>query len=343
MRNSRNAVLAVFIVFVSSMCAEEGDMFLSHSPFPRKVFFQKPGSGQHEARVFQRAEIDAESNALFVLEDGTPLVLPTTRIRAVVPLPPPSTEGFSLSDLNWGYLECSKASRGLPEILPLVAQWESLVSVKRSKAESEKLSEQAAQDRAIQEAALEKAAEELAVVLKRLEKFEQLNDRNEIQEALESVKSLNTKLLGDPKRVKEAEDYWSFLLSLPPRVAIPKQWPLRIPPEQLLANSGDHEAIGPKILNYVLLAGSFLVPLFCLSRLMQAVREKNWFAAATFLLFGSTVVVLGAGLLMSCPPRYFLCGQRANAVFLGRRRGRMAMCSRPKSRGKMGNMNFRSS
>lgn len=295
------AVLAIFLVCVSFARAEEDDIFLSLSPFPRKVFFQNPNSGQPEERKFQRAEIDSEKNALFVLEDGTPLVLPTGRIRAVIPLPPPSTEGFSLSDLNWGYLECSKASRSLPEILPLVTQWESLVSAKKNSLESEQQAEQAAQERAIQEAALEKAAEELAVVLKRLEYFDQLNDRKEIQESLESIKSLNPKLLGDPKRVKEAEDYWSFLLALPPRVAIPKQWPLRVPPEELLAISRDHEAIGPKIFKYVLLAGSFLIPLFCLSRLTQAVREKNWFAAATFLLFGSAVVVLGSGLLMIYP------------------------------------------
>ena len=280
---------------------ENGDPFLRESPFQKMVVFYNPAQQRDEVRIFEVAEFDDEKNVIFRMEKQVPLVLPANRIQAIVPIAPDDVAEITLIDLKKGLEGCSKVNHSNPEISGNIAKWKNLVSKKEEQIAADKHQEEVRQSKAIQDAALEKAEEELAIVLKKIEFFDQLNDRKEIQEALESVKSLNPKLLGDSKRVKEAEDYWSFLLSLPPRVAIPKQWPLRIPPEQLLANSGDHEAIGPKILNYVLLAGSFLIPLFCLSRLTQAVREKNWFAAATFLLFGSAVVVLGSGLLMIYP------------------------------------------
>lgn len=282
------------------------------------VVFYNQAQQKTEVRIFDDAEFDEEKNVVFQMKKQVPLVLPANRIQAIVPIAPDDVAEISLIDLKKGLEDCSKVNDSNPEISGNIAKWKNLVSKKEEQIAADKHQEEVRQSRAIQDAALEKAAEELAIVLKKIEFFDQLNDRKEIQEALESVKSLNPKLLGDPKSVKEAEDYWSFLLSLPPRVAIPKQWPLRIPPEQLLANSGDHEAIGPKILNYILLAGSFLLPLFCLSRLMQTVREKNWFAAATFFLFGSTVVVLGAGLLMSYPSQVLPLRAENERSFFGK-------------------------
>lgn len=297
-------LLVGWLSLISSffLTAEEiKDPYLSQSPFQKMVVFYNQAQQKTEARRFDDAEYDEEKNVVFHLDKQAPLILPSNRIQAIVPIAPDDVAEISLIDLKRGLEDCSKANHSNPEISENIAKWKNLVSNKEKQIADEKYQEEERRSKAIQDAALEKAAEELAIVLKRLENFDQLNNRKAIQEALESVKSLNPKLLGDPKRLKEAEDYWTFLLSLPPRVAIPKQWPLRIPPEQLLANGGDHDAIGPKTFNYVLLASSFLIPLFCLSRLVQVVREKNWFAAATFLLFGSTVVVLGSGLLMSCP------------------------------------------
>jgi hypothetical protein len=301
------------------LTAEEiKDPFLSQSSFQKMVVFYNQAQQKTEVRIFDDAEFDEKGNAVFLMEKQVPLVLPANRVEAVVPIAPDDGAEISLIDLKKGLEDCSKVSHTDPEIGENFAKWKNLVKRKEDQIAAEKHQEEVRQSKAIQDAAQEKAAEELAVVLKRLEYFDQLNDRKAIQEALESVKCLNPKLLGDPTRLKEAEDYWSFLLSLPPRVAIPKQWPLRIPPEQLLANRGNHEAIGPKVFNHVLLAGSFLIPLFCLSRLMRAVSGKNWFAATTFGVFGSALVVLVSGLLMSYPSQVVLLRPESEPSFLGK-------------------------
>ena len=309
-------ILAVFLLVLGLGRAEESGTFLSQGPFPRKVFFLNPSNGQHEERSFKTVEIDSEKNALFVLEDGTSLVLPTSRILAVIPIPPLSIEGFTLSDLDKGYLECSKASRVLPKAIPLVTQWANLVSAKKKRLESEKLEEQAAQGRAIQEAALKKVTEELAFTQKSIAQFDRLNDRKQIQQALESTKSYNPKLLGDPGSVEEAKRYWSFILSLPPRVPIPKQWPLCIPPKELFAISTDHEALSPKIFSYALLGGGILISLLCLSGMINAFRKKEWLVATFFFVLVNALLALGFCLFFIQPAQASsFCSEKSREFF----------------------------
>ena len=170
---------------------ENGDPFLRESPFQKMVVFYNPAQQRDEVRIFEVAEFDDEKNVIFRMEKQVPLVLPANRIQAIVPIAPDDVAEITLIDLKKGLEGCSKVNHSNPEISGNIAKWKNLVSKKEEQIAADKHQEEVRQSKAIQDAALEKAEEELAIVLKKIEFFDQLNDRKEIQEALESVKSLS--------------------------------------------------------------------------------------------------------------------------------------------------------
>lgn len=296
-------VWCVGLFGVFSLWGEENDVFLQKSPFPRQVFYENPSTHQHERKGFVQVETDNQGNALFYLKDQVLLVLPLSRISAIVPLPPEKSDEYSLEDLKWALSVCSYQTRKNPEINEITEKWKTLVLEKGKSNEAGRRQNTEAYNKLIREAALEKAAEELAGVQKSVENYQQFSQRHQIQDNLEMINRLNPQLFDDQEQLHNAKRYWENILALPAQIPVPTQWPYQLPGELFFAPAPQAVQIPTNLAAMVIFFSSMLFSAALLSKTFAALRNHSFFPAvllgALFLAFFSSFV--GVFFLMQTP------------------------------------------
>ena len=270
---------AIFIWMNSASVAQENDQekndLLSHSPFEKEVVFENPKTGSAERRKFHQAQSDAEHNVVFESNDNPILIIARSRIRGVAPLPPATEDPYSLEELEAGLVQAKTAAGRTPEFHPLVKKWEEAVEKKRRSLALSEIKRKKEQEERIQAAAIETAAEELAKLTQKIENYDQVGARGEMQEGLDSIARIRPELLPEKSKVEQAIKYWSFILGLPVAMPIPKSWPADYAAEQFILIS---EPVGHSFISYATLSLFSIfgvVGLASLSRLLSAFRQRE--------------------------------------------------------------------
>jgi hypothetical protein len=265
------------LVYPLILTAEEnGDIFLSQSPFQKMVVFVNPALQITESRIFEGAEIDPEKNMVFRMENQVPLILPASRIVAIVPVPPDQSAENSLIDLRKGLEECSKVKDTTPEISQMISKWRILVSEKEKQIGVEKAQEEERKSKAIQDAALEKAAEELAGARHYVDNYDRLAVRSQVEEGLSLINRLNPKLFDHEDQLQKARRYWEFILSLPPKAPVPTQWPFIMPVDQFVKTSNEAGQLPTNTFVLALFFGWVILTIVLISRFQKAFQNQAW-------------------------------------------------------------------
>lgn len=270
---------------------ESGDLFLRQSPFQKMVTFYNQAQQKNETRIFEDAEFDSDKNVVFRMEKQVPLVLPANRILAIFPVTPENTDEFSLIDLKKGLEECSRARNKDTLISEMIVKWQKLVLKKEKQIEAERRQEETRQSKVIQDAALEKAAEELAAVRNYVDNYDRLTRRQQVEKALLLVNQLNPQLFENEVQLQKARRYWEVILSLPPQVPIPTQWPFSIPADQFMTTTSEEGQLPTKPVVMALFFGMVILCTAFISWSLTAFRNQAWLMA--ILLGGLSLVSLG--------------------------------------------------
>lgn len=270
---------------------ENGDPFFRQSPFQKMVILHNPAQQKNEVRIFDEAEFDNEKNVVFRMEKQVPLVLPANRIQAIFPVAPEDTDEFSLIELKKGLEDCSKVKNKNPEVNEMIAKWRKMVSKKENQIEAERRQDEERQSKMIQDAALEKAAEELVVARKYVVNYDRLARRQQMEEGLSFLSRLNPQLFESEVQLEKARRYWEVILSLPPQVPIPTQWPFPIPADQFMKTTSEEGQLPTKLLMMAVFFGLVICITAFISWFLMAFRNQAWLMA--IILGGLSLVFLG--------------------------------------------------
>jgi len=270
---------------------ENGDPFLRASPFQKMVVFYNPAQQRDEIRIFEDAEFDDEKNVIFQMEKQVPLALPANRIQAIFPVAPEGTDEFSLIELKKWLEDCSKVKNKKSEVNEMIAKWRDSVSKKEKQIEAERRQDEERQSKMIQDAALEKAAEELAIARNYVDNYDRLARRQQMEEGLSFLSRLNPQLFENEVQLEKARRYWEVILSLPPQVPIPTQWPFPVPADQFMKTTSEEGQIPTKPVVMALFFGLVICNVAFISWFFTAFRNQAWLIA--ILLGGLSVVFLG--------------------------------------------------
>jgi len=282
----------LILIHPLAVAAEEnGDPFLRASPFQKMVVFYNPAQQRDEIRIFEDAEFDDEKNVIFQMEKQVPLVLPANRIQAIFPVAPEGTDEFSLIELKKGLEDCSKVKNKKSEVNEMIAKWRDIVSKKEKQIEAERRQDEERQSKMIQDAALEKAAEELAIARNYVDNYDRLARRQQMEEGLSFLSRLNPQLFENEVQLEKARRYWEVILSLPPQVPIPTQWPFPVPADQFMKTTSEEGQIPTKPVVMALFFGLVICNVAFISWFFTAFRNQAWLIA--ILLGGLSVVFLG--------------------------------------------------
>ena len=210
---------------------------------------------------------------------------------AQVPVAPDEITEIPLSDLKKGLEECSRAKNKDILINEMIVKWQKLVLKKEKQIEAERQQEVTRQSKVIQDTALAKVAEELAVARDYVDNYDRLNRRQQCEKALLLVNQMNPQLFENAVQLQKARRYWEVILSLPPQIPIPTQWPFPIPADQFMKTTFVEGQLPTKPVVMALFFGMVILCTAFISWSLTAFRNQAWLM--TILLGCLSLVSLG--------------------------------------------------
>jgi len=264
-------------------------------PFDKLVIFLNGG----EERTVLAGKLDGATVSFS--QSGRPdLILPWGTIKAVLPVFPKDGSG-TIEEIQKAISILKDSREGLPGRGELsedsIRKWEGLIADILKRKEEEKKQALAKQEADIQRAALEQAnAEKEAAEQERkkkieaakvkIEKYDQLSQRKEVEEAVELCAGLSKLDMESIPNCSSANEYWKRCLALPTDVSMPSA--LNKDKAMEISFPIEVSSIGP-IVTGLLWALLLLPPLFViksLTKVTSLIRERALLGAGIWLLVG---------------------------------------------------------
>jgi hypothetical protein len=286
---------ALSIFFTTLATLAKPDAGVLDLPFDNLVVFLKGG----EDRTVLGGKLDGATVSF--RQSGRPdLILPWDTIKAVLPVFPRDGSG-TIEEIQKAIAILKDSREGLPGRGELseesIRKWEGLIADILKCREKEKKQALAEQEADIQRAALEQAnAEKEAAEQERktkieaakvkIEKYDQLPQRKDVEEAMELCAGLSKLDIESIPSFSKANEYWKRCLALPIDVSLPRD----LDKDRAVEISFPIEAslIGPMItgLLWVLLLLPLLLVLQSLSKVTSLLQERALLGAGIWMLVG---------------------------------------------------------
>jgi hypothetical protein len=285
--------LGLFITTLAALAKPDAEVL--NLPFDKLVIFLNGG----EERTVLAGKLDGATVSFS--QSGRPdLILSWDTIKAVLPVFPKDGSG-TIEEIQKAISILKDSREALPGRGELseqsIRKWEGLIADIIKRREEEKKQALAKQEADIQRAALEQAnAEKEAAEQERkkkieaaqvkIEKYDQLSQRKEVEEAVELCAGLSKLDMESISSFSNANEYWKRCLALPIDVSMPvaldkgKAVEISFPIE---VNS-----VGPRLtgLLWVLLLLPPLLVLQSLSKVTSLLQERALLGAGIWLLVG---------------------------------------------------------
>jgi len=264
-------------------------------PFDKLVIFLNGG----EERTVLGGKLDGATVSF--RQSGRPdLILPWDTIKAVLPVFPRDGSG-TIEEIQKAIAILKDSREGLPGRGELseesIRKWEGLIADILKHREEEKKQALAKQESDIQRAALEQAKSEkeaaeqerkkkIEAAKLKIEKYDQLPQRKDLEEAVELCAGLSKLDIETIPNFTNANEYWKRCLALPNDVSMPKA----LDKDRAVEISFPIEAssVGPIIsgLLWVLLLLPPLLVLQSSSKVVSLLQERALLGAGIWLLVG---------------------------------------------------------
>jgi len=291
----RGAYFALSLLTTSLAALAKPDAGVLDLPFDKLVIFVNGG----EERTVLAGKRDGATVSFS--QSGRPdLVLPWDTIKAVLPVFPKDGSG-TIEEIQKA-ISILKDSR---EVLPgrgelseqSIGKWEGLIADILKRKEEKKKQALAEQEADIQRAALEQAKSEKEAAEKdrekkmeaakvKIEKYDQLPQRKDVEEAMELCAGLSKSDMESIPNFSNANEYWKRCLALPIDVSMPR--PFNKGKAVEISFPIEASSVGPMItgLLWVLLLLPPVLVLQSLSKVIALLQERALLGAGIWLLVG---------------------------------------------------------
>ena len=291
----RVAYFALSLVATSLVALAKPDAGVLDLPFDKLVIFVNGG----EERTVLAGKRDGATVSFS--QSGRPdLVLPWDTIKAVLPVFPKDGSG-TIEEIQKAISILKDSREVLPGRVELseqsIGKWEGLIADILKRREEEKKQALAKQEADIQRAALEQANSEkeaaererkkkIEAAKEKIEKYDQLPQRKDVEEAVELCAGLNKLDMESIPNFNNANEYWKRCLALPVDVSMPRALDKGKAVEILFPIEAS--SIGPMItgLLWALLLLPPLLLLQSLSKVTSLLQERALLGAGIWLLVG---------------------------------------------------------
>jgi hypothetical protein len=295
-RGLRQGIYFALSLFITALATlAKPDAGVLDLPFDKIVIFSNGG----EERTVLAGKLDGATVSFS--QNGRPdLILPWDTIKAVLPVFPKDGSGTieeiqkAISILK----DSREALHGRGELSEeSIRKWEVLIADILKHKEEEKKQALAKQEADIQRAALEQANSEreaaeqerkkkIEAATVKIEKYDQLSQRKEVEEAVELCAGLSKLDMESIPNFSKANEYWKRCLALPIDVSMPRA----LDKGKAVDISFPIEAssIGPMITGplWALLLLPLLLLLQSLSKVTSLLQERALLGAGIWLLVG---------------------------------------------------------
>ena len=293
LRQGTYVALSLFITALAALAKPDAGVL--DLPFDKLVIFLNDG----EERTVLAGKLDGATVSFS--QSGRPdLILSWDTIKAVLPVFPKDGSG-TIEEIQKA-ISILKDSR---EVLPgrgelseqSIGKWEGLIADILKRREEEKKQALAKQEADIQRAALEQANSEkeaaererkkkIEAAKEKIEKYDQLPQRKDVEEAVELCAGLNKLDMESIPNFNNANEYWKRCLALPVDVSMPRA----LDKDKAVEISFPIEAnsVGPMLtgLLWVLLLLPPLLVLQSLGKVTSLLQERALLGAGIWLLVG---------------------------------------------------------
>jgi len=297
LRHGAYFVLSLFITTLAALAKPEAAVL--DLPFDKLVILLNGG----EERTVLAGKLDGATVSFS--QSGRPdLILPWDTIKAVLPVFPKDGSG-TIEEIQKAISILKNSREALPGRGELseqsIRKWEGLIEDILKRREEEKKQALAKEEADIQRAALEQAnfekeaaeqerKKKIEAAKVKIEKYDQLSQRKEVEEAVELCAGLSKLEIESISNFSNANEYWKRCLALPIDVSMPRA----LDKDKAVEISFPIEAnsVGPMLtgLLWVLLLLPPLLVLQSLSKVTSLLQERALVGAGIWLLVG-----LGAG------------------------------------------------
>ena len=293
LRHGAYFVLSLFITTLAALAKPEAAVL--DLPFDKLVILLNGG----EERTVLAGKLDGATVSFS--QSGRPdLILPWDTIKAVLPVFPKDGSG-TIEEIQKAISILKDSREALPGRGELseqsIGKWEGLIADILKRREEEKKQALAKQEADIQRAALEQANSEkeaaeqerkkkIEAAKVKIEKYDQLSQRKEVEEAVELCAGLSKLEIESISNFSNANEYWKRCLALPIDVSMPRA----LDKSRAVEISFPIEAnsVGPMLtgLLWVLLLLPPLLLLQSLSKVTSLLQERALVGAGIWLLVG---------------------------------------------------------
>jgi hypothetical protein len=285
--------LSLFITTIAALAKPDAGVL--DLPFDKLVIFL---NGTEERTVLA-GKLDGATVSFS--QSGRPdLILPWDTIKAVLPVFPKDGSG-TIEEIKKAISILKDSREGLPGRGELseqsIRKWEGLIADILKRREEEKKQALAKQEADIQRAALEQANSEkeaaeqerkkkIEAAMVKIEKYDQLPQRKDVEEAVELCAGLSKLDLESMPNFSNANEYWKRCLALPIDVSMPR--PLDMDKTVEISFPIEASSIGPMITGvlWVLLLLPPLLLLKSLSKVTSLLQERALLGAGLWLVVG---------------------------------------------------------
>jgi hypothetical protein len=295
-RGLRQGIYFALSLFITTLATlAKPDAGVLDLPFDKIVIFSNGG----EERTVLAGKLDGATVSFS--QSGRPdLILPWDTIKAVLPVFPKDGSG-TIEEIQKAISILKDSREALPGRGELseesIRKWEVLIADILKHKEEEKKQALAKQEADIQRAALEQANSEreaaeqerkkkIEAATVKIEKYDQLSQRKEVEEAVELCAGLSKLDMESIPNFSKANEYWKRCLALPIDVSMPRALDKGKPVE--ISFPIEAGSIGPMITG-LLWALLLLPPLFALkslSKVTSLMQERALLGAGIWLLVG---------------------------------------------------------
>ena len=295
-RGLRQGTYLTLSLFITTLAAlAKPDAGVLDLPFDKLVIFLNGG----EERTVLAGKLDGATVSFS--QSGRPdLILSWDTIKAVLPVFPKDGSG-TIEEIQKAISILKDSREVLPGRVELseqsIGKWEGLIADIIKRREEEKKQALAKQEADIQRAALEQANSEkeaaeqerkkkIEAAKVKIEKYDQLSQRKEVEEAVELCAGLSKLDIESIPNFSNANEYWKRCLALPSDVSMPRA----LDKDKTVEISFPIEAnsVGPMLtgLLWVLLLLPPLLVLQSLSKVTSLLQERALLGAGIWLLVG---------------------------------------------------------
>ena len=293
LRHGTYFALSLFITTLAALAKPDAEVL--DLPFDKLVIFLNDG----EERTVLAGKLDGATVSFS--QSGRPdLILPWDTIKAVLPVFPKDGSG-TIEEIQKAISILKDSREVLPGRVELseqsIGKWEGLIADIIKRREEEKKQALAKQEADIQRAALEQANSEkeaaeqerkkkIEAAKVKIEKYDQLSQRKEVEEAVELCAGLSKLDIESIPKISNANEYWKRCLALPMDVSMPRTLDKGNAVE--ISFPIEVNSVGPMLTGFlwVLLLLPPLLVLQSLSKVTSLLQERALVGAGIWLLVG---------------------------------------------------------